>query len=93
MILVVSSLPQVQQEVQQRKILYMGLYFLIWGEAANVRFMPECLCYIFHNVSIFVIFYIWMLVSFLSFFSSLNCMHTLNIHKFSWLYHLYLDGI
>ncbi|CAN4114506.1 unnamed protein product [Withania somnifera] len=32
-----------------RKILYMGLYLLIWGEAANVRFMPECLCYIFHN--------------------------------------------
>lgn len=39
--------------MQQRKILYMGLYLLIWGEAANVRFMPECLCYIFHNVSIF----------------------------------------
>lgn len=30
----------------------MGLYLLIWGEASNVRFMPECLCYIFHNVSI-----------------------------------------
>lgn len=45
-------LPQGQQEVQQRKILYMGLYLLIWGEAANLRFMPECLCYIFHNVSI-----------------------------------------
>jgi len=28
----------------------MGLYLLIWGEASNVRFMPECLCYIFHNV-------------------------------------------
>ncbi|MBA0628431.1 hypothetical protein Godav_023156, partial [Gossypium davidsonii] len=45
-------LPQGSQEIQQRKILYMGLYLLIWGEAANVRFMPECLCYIFHNVSI-----------------------------------------
>ncbi|KAK6922818.1 1,3-beta-glucan synthase subunit FKS1-like, domain-1 [Dillenia turbinata] len=44
-------LPQGQQEVQQRKILYMGLYLLIWGEAANVRFMPECLCYIFHNMA------------------------------------------
>lgn len=44
-------LPQGQQEVQQRKILYMGLYLLIWVEAANVRFMPECLCYIFDNVS------------------------------------------
>ncbi|KAL3617345.1 Callose synthase 5 [Castilleja foliolosa] len=44
-------LPQGKQEVQQRKILYMGLYLLIWGEAANVRFMPECLCYIFHNMA------------------------------------------
>lgn len=44
-------LPQGQQEIQQRKILYMGLYLLIWGEAGNVRFMPECLCYIFHNMA------------------------------------------
>ncbi|KAF3440590.1 hypothetical protein FNV43_RR18874 [Rhamnella rubrinervis] len=44
-------LPQGQQEIQQRKILYMGLYLLIWGEAANIRFMPECLCYIFHNMA------------------------------------------
>ncbi|XP_071914345.1 callose synthase 5 [Coffea arabica] len=44
-------LPQGQEEVQQRKLLYMGLYLLIWGEAANVRFMPECLCYIFHNMA------------------------------------------
>lgn len=49
--LFVYRLPQGSQEIQQRKILYMGLYLLIWGEAANVRFMPECLCYIFHNVS------------------------------------------
>nr|GMC60545.1 callose synthase 5-like [Ipomoea batatas] len=44
-------LPEGEQEVKQRKILYMGLYLLIWGEAANVRFMPECLCYIFHNMA------------------------------------------
>ncbi|KAL2498594.1 Callose synthase 5 [Abeliophyllum distichum] len=44
-------LPQAQQEVQQRKLLYMCLYLLIWGEAANIRFMPECLCYIFHNMA------------------------------------------
>ncbi|KAL5555549.1 hypothetical protein UlMin_037785, partial [Ulmus minor] len=44
-------LPQGQQEIQQRKLLYMGLNLLIWGEAANVRFMPECLCYIFHNMA------------------------------------------
>ncbi|KAL2940900.1 Callose synthase 3 [Bienertia sinuspersici] len=35
-------------DLQQRKLLYMGLYLLIWGEAANLRFMPECLCYIYH---------------------------------------------
>ncbi|MFS7931875.1 putative 1,3-beta-glucan synthase [Helianthus anomalus] len=44
-------LPKIQQDVQQRKLLYMGLYLLIWGEAANLRFMPECLCYIYHNMA------------------------------------------
>ncbi|CAL5187239.1 unnamed protein product [Lathyrus oleraceus] len=44
-------LPYVKQEAQQYKILYIGLYLLIWGEAANLRFMPECLCYIFHHMS------------------------------------------
>ncbi|KAF5199964.1 Callose synthase [Thalictrum thalictroides] len=44
-------LPQGQQEMQQRKILYMGLYYLIFGEAANVRFMPECIGYILHNMA------------------------------------------
>ncbi|KAK7318446.1 hypothetical protein RJT34_03148 [Clitoria ternatea] len=44
-------LPQGQQEIRQRKLLYMGLFLLIWGETANVRFMPECLCYIFHNMA------------------------------------------
>ncbi|ONL96568.1 Callose synthase 11 [Zea mays] len=32
----------------RRDLLYTALYLLIWGEAANLRFMPECLCYIFH---------------------------------------------
>ncbi|KAM3317938.1 hypothetical protein ACQJBY_035582 [Aegilops geniculata] len=36
---------------QQPELLYVGLYFLIWGEASNVRFMPECLCYIFHQMA------------------------------------------
>lgn len=40
-----------KEEAQQYKLLYLGLYLLIWGEAANLRFMPECLCYIFHHVS------------------------------------------
>ncbi|KAL8241412.1 hypothetical protein R6Q59_014766 [Mikania micrantha] len=44
-------LPMVHTEVQQRKLLYMGLYLLIWGEAANLRFMPECLCYIYHHMA------------------------------------------
>ncbi|GAB2300205.1 Callose synthase 1 [Dionaea muscipula] len=44
-------LPAIQQEVQQRQLLYMGLYLLIWGEAANLRFMPECLCYIYHHMA------------------------------------------
>jgi callose synthase len=44
-------LPQVKQEAQQYKLLYIGLYLLIWGEAANLRFMPECLCYIFHHMA------------------------------------------
>ncbi|CAA7399579.1 unnamed protein product [Spirodela intermedia] len=44
-------LPTIQQEVHQRKLLYMGLYLLIWGEAANLRFMPECLCYIYHHMA------------------------------------------
>ncbi|CAN6445572.1 unnamed protein product [Victoria cruziana] len=36
---------------QQMQLLYIGLYLLIWGEAANLRFMPECLCYIFHHMA------------------------------------------
>ncbi|KAF7850539.1 hypothetical protein BT93_L5419 [Corymbia citriodora subsp. variegata] len=35
----------------RRELLYVSLYLLIWGEAANLRFMPECICYIFHNMA------------------------------------------
>lgn len=28
-------------------IYHVGLYLLVWGEAGNVRFMPECICFIF----------------------------------------------
>lgn len=72
-------LPQGQQEIQQRKLLYMGLYLLIWGEAANIRFMPECLCYIFHNVSTALI----CVDSFLGKFSSdfsIHCIHYRLLH-------------
>ncbi|KAF8043493.1 hypothetical protein BT93_A1723 [Corymbia citriodora subsp. variegata] len=36
---------------QQLQLIYIALYLLIWGEASNVRFMPECLCYIFHMMA------------------------------------------
>lgn len=36
---------------QRRELLYVSLYLLIWGESANLRFVPECLCYIFHNMA------------------------------------------
>lgn len=44
-------LPYLKQEAQQYKLLYVALYLLIWGEAANLRFMPECLCYIYHQMA------------------------------------------
>lgn len=28
-------------------IIQLAIYLLIWGEANNLRFMPECLCFIF----------------------------------------------
>ncbi|URD86787.1 callose synthase [Musa troglodytarum] len=34
---------------KNRKVILVSLYYLIWGEAANVRFLPECICYIFHH--------------------------------------------
>ncbi|KAH1239428.1 Callose synthase 7 [Glycine max] len=36
-------------DLQQIELIYIALYLLIWGEASNIRFMPECLCYIFHH--------------------------------------------
>jgi callose synthase len=36
----------------RRDLLYTALYLLIWGQAANLRFMPECLCYIFHYMAL-----------------------------------------
>lgn len=37
-------------DAQQLLLIYIALYLLIWGEASNIRFMPECICYIFHKV-------------------------------------------
>ncbi|XVE56659.1 hypothetical protein DITRI_Ditri04bG0028500 [Diplodiscus trichospermus] len=36
---------------RDRKLFFVSLYFLVWGEAANVRFLPECICYIFHHMA------------------------------------------
>lgn len=36
---------------KEKRLLFVSLYFLIWGEASNVRFLPECLCYIFHHMA------------------------------------------
>lgn len=38
-------------ELTRRELLYVALYLLIWGESANLRFLPECLCYIFHHMA------------------------------------------
>ncbi|XP_057506594.1 callose synthase 12-like [Actinidia eriantha] len=35
---------------RRRELLYVSLYLLIWGESANLRFVPECICYIFHHM-------------------------------------------
>ncbi|KAJ0813760.1 putative 1,3-beta-glucan synthase [Helianthus annuus] len=35
----------------RRELLYVALYLLIWGESANLRFIPECICYIFHHMA------------------------------------------
>ncbi|GMH24309.1 hypothetical protein Nepgr_026152 [Nepenthes gracilis] len=43
-----SNLETVNRE---KKLLFISLYFLIWGEASNIRFLPECLCYIFHHMA------------------------------------------
>ncbi|GAB4842405.1 hypothetical protein Ancab_012376 [Ancistrocladus abbreviatus] len=37
---------------RERKLFLVSLYLLIWGEAANVRFLPECICYIFHGYAV-----------------------------------------
>ncbi|OVA07770.1 Glycosyl transferase [Macleaya cordata] len=35
----------------RKELLYVCLYLLIWGESANLRFVPECICYIFHHMA------------------------------------------
>ena len=78
--LIPYRLPQGQLEIQQRKLLYMGLYLLIWGEAANVRFMPECLCYIFHNVSTVLMCVYFLLVISLIWIQNLFVVSSVNYY-------------
>ncbi|ONI10429.1 hypothetical protein PRUPE_4G047200 [Prunus persica] len=35
----------------RRELLYVALYLLIWGESGNLRFVPECVCYIYHHMA------------------------------------------
>eukprot|EP00250_Pteridium_aquilinum_P008090 c17661_g1_i2 orf=354-6008(+) len=37
---------------KEDRVALMSLYLLIWGEAANVRFLPEGICYIYHKMAI-----------------------------------------
>ncbi|PHU26445.1 Callose synthase 12 [Capsicum chinense] len=39
-------------ELTRRELLYVCMYLLVWGEAANLRFAPECLCYIYHHMAL-----------------------------------------
>ncbi|KAG0619713.1 hypothetical protein M758_4G159300 [Ceratodon purpureus] len=39
-----------EQFDERRELIYICLNLLIWGEAANLRFMPECLCFIYHHM-------------------------------------------
>lgn len=79
----VCRLPQIHQEIRQRKVLYMGLYLLIWGEAANLRFMPECLCYIYHHVSsCSVSLFFCSIASFLHFTPTVRL---LGVHEKDWI--------
>ncbi|KAH7546004.1 hypothetical protein FEM48_Zijuj01G0154900 [Ziziphus jujuba var. spinosa] len=36
----------------RRELLYVSLYLLVWGESANLRFTPECICYIYHFMAL-----------------------------------------
>ncbi|CAK7350590.1 unnamed protein product [Dovyalis caffra] len=45
-------LPKVSNDHSlRRELLYVGLFLLVWGESANLRFTPECVCYIYHHMA------------------------------------------
>ena len=37
-------------DIAANKMIDIALYLLIWGEAANLRHVPECLCFLFHQM-------------------------------------------
>ncbi|KAL5998859.1 Callose synthase 12 [Asimina triloba] len=46
------SVPERRTVDPRRELLFTALYLLVWGEAANLRFVPECLCYIYHHMAL-----------------------------------------
>ncbi|KAI3728660.1 hypothetical protein L6452_17299 [Arctium lappa] len=46
-----DSRRQISASDHRRELLYVALYLLVWGESANLRFIPECICYIFHHMA------------------------------------------
>ena len=40
----------IQQSIRDAQVCDIALYLLIWGEAANLRHCPECLCFLFHQM-------------------------------------------
>ncbi|KAI3871120.1 hypothetical protein MKW98_015020, partial [Papaver atlanticum] len=47
-----SATTQVKKwKARTKTSFWVSLYFCGWGEAGNVRFLPECMCYIFHHMA------------------------------------------
>ncbi|RHY49564.1 hypothetical protein DYB34_004832 [Aphanomyces astaci] len=41
---------ELNKRLTNRLHMELMLYLCIWGEAANVRHMPECICYLYHQM-------------------------------------------
>lgn len=39
-----------EQETTDKMERELALFLLLWGEAGNVRFMPECVCFLYHTM-------------------------------------------
>uniref|UniRef100_A0A8I6WIL9 1,3-beta-glucan synthase n=2 Tax=Hordeum vulgare subsp. vulgare TaxID=112509 RepID=A0A8I6WIL9_HORVV len=46
------SVADADADTTRADLLFTGLSLLVWGEAANLRFLPECLCYIYHHMAL-----------------------------------------